>query len=188
MVSKLHSVKTIFLYCIFQTITNNKFNFSFLEEEDRIFNCDETGMSFDVISKYVCAERGVRYVPGNCRGIHERVSVLSCVNATGSSVIPNLFVFTSSSGKVPQHVQDGAEVNAMFAGQKSGWMTKDIYLDWFKSHFLKRCPKHRPLLLIFDGLKSYVTLELIECAEENSVLLFCLPVHSSHQKNWYISI
>ena len=61
--------------------------------------------------------------------MHKRVSVLSCVNTTGSSIVPKLFVFTSAAEKVPKHVQDGDEVKAMFADQKSGWMTKDIYLD-----------------------------------------------------------
>ena len=109
-------------------LTENKYGFSFLEEGERIFNYDETGMDFDVISKFVIAEKGVKYVSGNCRGLHERVSVLACANATGTTCIPHLFIYKSQSGQKPPHVEDGAAPNVMFEGQKSGWMTKDIYL------------------------------------------------------------
>ena len=161
-------------------MTANPLGFCFLDAPERIFNCDETGMEYDTISRHVCAEKGVKFVPAHCRGNHERVSVLVCVNAAGTNTIPHLLIYTSASGKVPANVQDGADENVMFRGQKSGWMTKDIYLDWFQSQFLKFAPKSRPLILLFDGLKSHITLDLIECAEKNKIILYCLPPHSSH--------
>ena len=167
-------------FIFFQVLTENKYGFSFLEEGQRIFNCDETGMEFDTISKFILAEKGVKFVPSSCRGMHERVSVLACANATGTTCIPHLFIFKSPSGQKPRFVEDGAAPDVMFEGQKSGWMTKDLYLKWFKERFLVFAPKVRPLILIFDGLRSHITLELINCAEENEILLVCLPAHSSH--------
>ena len=38
--------------------TENKFGFNFLECPDRIFNCDESGVEFDAVSKIVYAEKG----------------------------------------------------------------------------------------------------------------------------------
>jgi len=74
----------------------------------------------------------------------------------------------------------GADENTMFAQQKSGWMDGDIYERWLETHFIKHVPSVRPLLLIFDGLKAHISLGLIEKAEENDILLYCLPPHSSH--------
>jgi len=74
----------------------------------------------------------------------------------------------------------GADENTMFAQQKSGWMDGDIYERWLETHFIKHALSVRPLLLIFDGLKAHISLGLIEKAEENDILLYCLPPHSSH--------
>ena len=41
----------------------------------------------------------------------------------------------------------------------SGWITQEIYLEWFK-FFLQSIPLSRPVLLIEDGHGSHVTLEV----------------------------
>lgn len=41
--------------------------------------------------------------------------------------------------------------------------------------FLQFIPVQLPVLLIVDGHKSHVTEELINCAVENKVVVFCLP-------------
>ena len=71
-------------------------------------------MEFDAISKVVCAEKGVKFVSANCRRMHERVSVLSFVNAAGACVIRNLLIFSSPSGRLPTGVTDGADKDVMF--------------------------------------------------------------------------
>ena len=98
-------------------MTNNKHEFYLLESPERIYNCDETGMEFDAISKFVCTQRGVKFVPENCRGLHEGVSFLSCVDAAGARPIPNLMIFTSQTGNIPQNVKSGADENVMFVGK-----------------------------------------------------------------------
>ena len=40
-----------------ETLTSNKYGYSFLDSPNRIFNCDETAMEFDAISKFACAEK-----------------------------------------------------------------------------------------------------------------------------------
>ena len=58
--------------------------------------------------------------------MHQKVSVLSCVNACGSS-LPHLFIYKSVSGKTPKYFTDEAEESAMFAGQKYEWVSKESY-------------------------------------------------------------
>ena len=123
--------------------------------------------------------KGQKFVPGQCHGIHEKGSVLSCISTSGTC-LPHLFIYKPLSGKFPQYVTNGAEESTMFQGQKSGWMSKDIYLTWFKEQFLKFALAERPLLLLFDGLKVHVTIELIRAAKESQILLYCLSAHSSH--------
>ena len=62
---------------------------------------------------------------------------------------------------------------------ENGWITSELYLDWFK-FFLRNISPARPVLLIQDGHSSHVSIELIELARENNVHLLCLPSHTSH--------
>ena len=144
-----------------------------------IFNCDESGFEFDAINKIIAAARGAKHVPRVSNGQHEKVTVLACASAAGNT-IPLMFIFKSLSGRVPNGVQEGAPAGTLFAGQKSGWIEKDLFLRWFKELFLKCIPPEHPVLLLVDGHKAHVTAELIETATANKVLVFCLPAHSSY--------
>ena len=163
---------------LFETITENDFG-SLLLKPHLIFNCDESGFEFEAINKIVAAARGAKHVPRVSNGQHKKVTVLVCASAAGNS-IPPMFIFKSPSGGVPNGIQEGSPAGTLFAGQKSGWIEKDLFLQWFKELFLKCIPPERPVLLLVDGHKAHVTAELIETATANKVLVFCLPAHSSH--------
>ena len=47
------------------------------------------------------------------------------------------------------------------------------------SHFLKYAVPGRPLLLLLDGHSSHFTLELVQTAAEQDVVIFCLPPHTT---------
>jgi len=38
--------------------TDNKYSHNFIETPERIFNCDESGVELDAVSKIVYAEKG----------------------------------------------------------------------------------------------------------------------------------
>ena len=90
---------------LLETLPSNKYGYNFLDFPNRIFNCHETATKFDAISKFVCAEKGQKFAPGQCHGMHEQVSVLSCISASGSS-LPHLFIYKSLSGKIPKYVTE----------------------------------------------------------------------------------
>ena len=56
---------------------------------------------------------------------------------------------------------------------KNGWMTTEIFYQWFE----KFCEQveERPLLLIYDGHLSHVSVELIEKAIEEDITLVKYP-------------
>ena len=52
-----------------------------------------------------------------------------------------------------------------------------------KEHFLKYVQSRdssRPVLLLYDGHHSHISLSLIKWAQENNIILFVLPPHTSH--------
>ena len=46
--------------------------------------------------------------------------------------------------------------------------------------FLKYAVPERPVLLLVDGHKSHETIELVDLARSNNVILVCLPPHTTH--------
>jgi len=64
-----------------------------------------------------------------------------------------------------------------------GWSNSSVFRDYLKDHFIKFIPRREPhqyLLLIFDGHKSQISVDLIDWAKEQKIILFILPAHTSH--------
>ena len=90
-------------------------------------------------------------------------------------MLPPLIIYPRKKN-VPEHLKEGAVPNTSFRNSKSGWITKELYLEWF-DFFLRNIPPARPVLLIEDGHSSHVTIEL---AHSNDIHLLCLPTHTTH--------
>ncbi len=84
------------------------------------------------------------------------------------------------SGKKFNHdLAQGEVPDTLYGMSQSGWMDQELFANWFQNHFLKHAVSSRPLLLILDGHSSHYTLELVHCAAENEVIIFCLPPHTT---------
>ena len=143
-----------------------------------IFNADETGVTIVHRPGKVIAELGrhnVYTITSAERG--KTHTILSCVSAS-ALVLPPCLVFPRKR-KVPNHLREGAVPGTLFNNTESGWMSKEVYLEWFK-FFLENIPPIRPVVLIQDGHASHISVELIELARANDIHLLCLPAHTSH--------
>ena len=80
---------------------------------------------------------------------------------------------------VPESMRNGAVPGTLFKSSENGWISQEIYLEWFK-FFIASIPPARPVLLIEDGHGSHVSLDVIELARANNIHLLCLPAHTSH--------
>ena len=74
---------------------------------------------------------------------------------------------------------DGPD-DALYARSESGWIDSELFLSWMKKVFLRHCGSQRPIILFVDGYVSHITLNVIDLARENDVILFCLPPHTTH--------
>ena len=81
--------------------------------------------------------------------------------------------------RVTEALKVGAYPGTSFKCSDNGWITQELYIEWF-NFFLKNIPPTRPLLLIEDGHSSHVSIEVIELARKNDVHLLCLPPHTTH--------
>ena len=77
----------------------------------------------------------------------------------------------------------GAPDNSVFKFNKSGWMTRDICLEWF-NHFVRysHASIHNRVLLIMDGHSTHVkNIDVIDKAREVGVDTLVLPPHTTHR-------
>jgi hypothetical protein len=59
----------------------------------------------------------------------------------------------------------------------NGWMTSDIFEAWL-ANFI-RVVKQRPIVLVLDGHKTHIGINVIKLAMENGIWLLKLPSHST---------
>ena len=143
----------------------------------QIFNCDETGLPLSHKPPKVVAAVGQKHpyaITGNDKA---QITVLACGSASGYC-IPPMVVFDRKTLRQDMTV---GEVPGTFYGlSENGWMDTELFQEWFKNHFLVHAPPMRPLLLLLDGHSSHYQPELLRIAAAESVVLFCLPPHTTH--------
>lgn len=85
-----------------------------------------------------------------------------------------LLLWSFFSRKNFQSTWRGSETlpGTTFALSDNGWMTTEIFLEWFC-----KFADQRPLILIYDGHSSHVSIKLIEKAMEENITLLKLRLH-----------
>ena len=77
----------------------------------------------------------------------------------------------------------GGPAGSMYSVSDSGWMVAANFKQWFAKMFIpavKHLTTKHPVLLVFDGHHSHISLDLINFASENNIHLLCLPPHTTH--------
>ena len=149
-----------------------------LSKPMQIFNADETGISVVHKPGKVVAEIGRRTlwsVTAAEKGKNH--TILSCVSATGFA-LPPMMIYPRKKA-VPDNLKMGCIPGSLFKNSENGWITQEIYMEWFQ-WFLANIPPTRPVLLIEDGHASHISIEILELARTNDVHLLCLPAHTTH--------
>ena len=162
--------------CYFDLLEETTEKNDLMDKPAQIFNLDETGMPLDPKPPKVVTVRGAKHAATVSTGSKSQITVLSCCNAAGY-VIPPLVIFKQ---KVTPELAFGEAPGTVYGQSKSGWMTMEIFNDWFDKHFLAYAPPARPLLLLMDGHSSHYCPQVINRALQEKVILFCLPPNTTH--------
>ena len=162
------------VYGLYDLLEKTVENLGLSGKPKAIWNLDESGFPIDPSHTKIIGPKGKnvkRTTHGNNR-IHQ--TVLACCNADGDVLDP-LFVF---KGINMQSVWKGEHAlpNTYYGVSPSGWMTSVIFEDWFNG-FIKEVTI-RPLLLIFDGHLTHLTLKTITTAMEENITILKLVAHS----------
>ncbi|EFX70829.1 hypothetical protein DAPPUDRAFT_60856, partial [Daphnia pulex] len=145
----------------------------------RWFNADESGFTTVHAPDGIIARKGRKQIGSITSG--ERgtlVTVCLAVSATGTS-IPPYFVFPRVHFK--EYFLNGAPLGSVGSANKSGWMSdKDFVL--FMKHFIQnvRPSKENEVVLFFDNHSSHLSIEVLNLAKDNGVVMITFPPHCSH--------
>ena len=168
------------LKCVFEKSGLSVTNQSSYELQ-RIWNCDETGLSTTVSSKFLLVRRGSKQVSEVSSGSgREYITVLTAGSASGELLPP--FILYKGKNLYQRWTSNGL-AGACYGISESGWMDGINFLSWFKNQFIpavRHLTASGPVFLIFDGHYSHISLDLIKTARASNIQLICLPPNTTH--------
>lgn len=139
-----------------------------------IYNEDETGIQF------VCKS------PKKVKSIYMPEKVENAVERKYSNVFkcswfrdhPAFLIFKGLSFSSDLHIECFPE-NTIFSHSKSGYMVIKLFTAWLKI-FVENIPPKCPVLLLLNGHVSHVSLNAIEFAKDNEIIMLCFPPYTIH--------
>ena len=141
--------------------------------DTQIWNCYESGFPNDPHKCRVASVKGNTSYKVTCGAQHENITTLAVVSAAGRALDP--FIVFAGKNKQFTWRGDSALPNTFYGQSESGWMTSDVFSDWF-GLFCETITE-RPLLLILDGHLTQVSIPLIEKAMAENITILKLPPH-----------
>ena len=140
---------------------------------ENIWNCDESGFPTDPVKSKVIAPRNKPGFKLSYGARRENITTLAVCNATGKVLDP-LIIF---QGKNFQSLWRGdmALPNTFYGVTVNGWMETDVFADWFDAFADKN--KGRPMLLLFDGHMTHISIRVIQRALSDNIYLLKFPPH-----------
>jgi hypothetical protein len=149
------------------------------EKPQHMYNIDEKGISENYNPPKVVGDKHVTPVSVTS-GMSGTVTVLGSGNALDTA-IPPYFVFMGK--RMRSELLEGATPGASGTVSETGWSNSTVFRKYLEEHFMKyiqgRDPLE-PLILLYDGHTSHVSLGIIDWAMELNLILFVLPPHTSH--------
>jgi len=159
------------------------------------YNGDETGFQLDPKSGKVLAPVGeVLYTESG--GLKEQVSVLITTRADGKLMTSGIIYPYKRA--VPKDIVDKVPPGFCIARSDSGWMTSDIFFEYFANCFIPELAAIRRqekglqpdaelilddtdwVVYWIDGYSSHLTIHTSQLCEANHIWLYCFKAHASH--------
>ncbi|XP_020297967.1 jerky protein homolog-like, partial [Pseudomyrmex gracilis] len=129
---------------------------------DQIFNCDETGLNYKLLPKTTLSSTSETSASG-FKGKKERITVMACSNASGSLKLPLVVIGKYAKPRAIKHL---TSLSVYYKNQKSAWMNKEIFTEWFQCEFVPRVTE----FLKIKGLPLKAVLYVDNCTAHPNIL------------------
>jgi hypothetical protein len=162
----------------FQNLKESLHQYGMEDKPHLIYNIDEKGITIDHKPPYVVADAS--YCPQSVTsGRGKTITILGGGSASGVA-LPPYFVFPGK--RMRPELLDGGSPGANATVSETGWSNSVIFRQYLETHFLKFVPgrEGQNVLLLLDGHRSHVSVDLVRWAKEKGIIIFILPAHTSH--------
>ncbi|KAI4460719.1 hypothetical protein MML48_5g00012124 [Holotrichia oblita] len=150
------------------------------EKPSQIWNLDESSFCSDPSKTKIVGQRGHPSSRTTSGPGKQNTTVLMCCNAIGEKG-PLLIIFKGKNVWDQWIVPPGTEFpNTTYAATSNGWMESTVFKNYFEKSFIKQLPEDRPVLVIYDGHTTQLSVDIIKTAIENQITILKLPPHTSH--------
>ena len=146
-----------------------------LDKPAQIYNCDESGLPLDHKMPRVIAKREAKKIRLRTSGNKTQISILACGSAVGA-MIPPMVIFADK--KFNYDLLLGEVPGAFYGMSENGWMDQELFSKWFITHFLQHAVFGTTSSPAFRRHSSHYTMELVEEAAKQDVIIFCFPPHT----------
>ena len=147
-----------------------------------IYNVDESGLStVPTRSTKIVSKKGSKQVGIFASGEKgETTTIICCFNASGTVFVPPAMIFKRKYMK--DLLLRNSPEGTLGMTSPNGWITNELFVQWLQ-HFIDhtRPTENKKILLIMDNHHSHCTIEAIEKARANNIILLTIPPHSSHK-------
>ena len=159
---------------------------------DQLYNCNETGLCYRMLPDKTLAARSEKDAAA-MKKQKERVTLMSCSNATGMHKLPLMLIGKSAN---PPHCFiniNKAALPVLYHAQKNACLDSYIYIfsEWFHKHFVPAVTKYvkeRGLtikaLLLLDNAPSHPDLSSLVSQDGNIKALFLPPNTTALFSQW----
>ncbi|CAF4632424.1 unnamed protein product, partial [Rotaria socialis] len=143
-----------------------------------IYNCDESGFSDETACEMVIVSHETKQAYEQSGGSGKNFTTsLICGNAAGE-ILPPFIIYSAKALNLQWTF--GGPSGSSFAVSDSGWITTSLFIEWFKSFIEHTKNVSKPLLLIMDNHSCHISIEVIELAQQNQIILLLLPPSCTH--------
>ena len=151
----------------------------------RIWNLDETGCTLVQKPSRIIGSTEVKQVGAVVSAERGQLVTICCAVSAIGNMVPPMCIFPRMRYRDPYVT--GAPPNSISAAHPSGWMTAENFLT-FRKHFVRhvRYSQAETVLLILNNHDSHQSIEVLEFAKENGVVM--LPSPCTHLTNCSRSI
>lgn len=150
------------------------------EAPSRIWNLDESSFCTDPSKTKVVGGRNLPCTRTTSAPGRENITVLLAASAAGDKIPPLIIFKGKNIWDQWQAPENTGFPNTTYAATSNGWMETEVFENYFEKSFLKFIGPERPVLLIYDGHATHLSIKLIETASESNVAILKLPPHTSH--------
>lgn len=159
----------------FETIKKMYNELDISNYSERLYNMDGKDCRLTLHHQQrVLAAKGTKRVHFIAEEHTENVTIAACVNAVGIAISPTI-IFKGKRCKLEYNAN--LPTSSVVKMVPKGSMTADIFVDFIK-HFAKFKSPGK-VLLVFDGASFHLDVIIVDSADKNYIVLYCLPSNTT---------